>query len=75
MQDRLQAYFKTEEGSKRLDEAITRAIEGTLTGKAIENVVEQYIGQRVGILARDAVCKAIDLEKRKAARKARKPGA
>lgn len=72
VQERLNNYFSTPEGAQRLDDAITRAIEATLTGKAVEQVVEQYIGQRVGILARDAVCRAIDLEKRKQARKTKK---
>jgi hypothetical protein len=71
---RISAYFQTPEGSKRLDETINRAIDATLEGNAVARVVEQYITQNLGTLARDAVARAIELEKKKAARKAKKDG-
>ncbi len=69
---RIAAYFQTPEGSARLDESISKAIDATLEGDAVSKVVDHYVGQRIGILARDAVIQAIESEKRKADRKAKK---
>jgi hypothetical protein len=69
---RIVAYFQTPEGSARMDAAIAKAIDSTLEGDAVSKVVDHYVGQRIGILARDAVAQAIESEKRKADRKAKK---
>jgi hypothetical protein len=69
---RITAYFQTPEGSARMDAAIAKAIDATLEGDAVSKVVDHYVGQRIGILARDAVIQAIESEKRKADRKAKK---
>lgn len=69
---RIDTYFKTPEGSAKLEASVQNAINSILESTAVSTIVERYIGERMGILARDAVVRAIDLEKKKSARKVKK---
>ena len=70
--ERISVYFNSPEGKIRLDESIQKAIDETLTGSAVSSVVERWIGERMGILAKDAVVRAIESERKKSDRKAKK---
>jgi len=69
---RLQAYYTSPEGSANLDEKIRRAIEKSMEGTVVAEVVRNYVSAEIGQLAQNAVAKALLNQKAKENRAAKK---
>jgi hypothetical protein len=62
---RLNEYLATPEGSAKMDAKIQEALEKTMSGSVINEVVRHYVQAEIGQLAQKAVATALTSQKRK----------